>query len=497
MKKIFSIIICAIILLFGCSESFLDKHPEDMLSPGVYFSNPDEVKAGMIGIYAHLQTVYAVGNLPHIIEQMSGDCTRGFNHSIWHIHQKTNNDSAPIIWRSFFKIIVNANNMINTITKNYIDNEDAILTTNERNEYLALIGEAKFLRAYAYFCLARLYGDVPLFTEPWENPSNAFGIGRTSANQIYTELVIPDLEYAFTNCYKKEDLDLSQEGGRITKGAALTILGEVYLTMNDPSNAAATLKKLIVDKAAGNYELLSDFTQIWLPSNKFNVESILEINFSVAAGQPSFYFRNMDIANGQDKYKMTTCQGLNAGHKDLMDEFYANADWIRMHATFDSGPHPLSGYPIPVPLKLMPPLNDNLKSYDKIGTDYNYMITRYADALLMYAEALALTGQKKLAADYINLVRARVKMAPISENDLDIDRILHERRMELAMEGHRWYDLVRTGKAIEYISPILMSHNEYEGRSWRSTPIPEYQLLLPIPIQQIEIDQTLRQNPGY
>jgi hypothetical protein len=125
------------------------------------------------------------------------------------------------------------------------------------------------------------------------------------------------------------------------------------------------------------------------------------------------------------------------------------------------------------------------------------MITRYADALLMYAEALMVLGQKDVAVSYVNQVRDRVDMAPITEADLDIDRILHERRMELAFEGHRYWDLVRTGKAIEYISRDLMSNVDYEFRVFRAEPIPEYQLILPIPVAEIQKDETLTQNPGY
>jgi len=88
-------------------------------------------------------------------------------------------------------------------------------------------------------------------------------------------------------------------------------------------------------------------------------------------------------------------------------------------------------------------------------------------------------------------------MAPVTAADLNIDRILHERRMELAFEGHRYWDLVRTGKAVEYISRDLMSNVDYEFRVFRSEPVPEYQLILPIPVGEIEKDPTLTQNPGY
>ncbi len=179
-----------------------------------------------------------------------------------------------------------------------------------------------------------------------------------------------------------------------------------------------------------------------------------------------------------------------------MDEFVAYEEWTRYKVSVDSGWHATNNLITPIPLKMMPPLN-GIAAYDKIGSDYNYMITRYADALLMYAEALMVLGQKDEAATYVNQVRARVNMAAITAADLNIDWILHERRMELAFEGHRYFDLVRTGKAIEYISADLMSNNDYEVRVFRAEPIPEYQLILPIPVAEIEKDQTLTQNPGY
>jgi len=217
----------------------------------------------------------------------------------------------------------------------------------------------------------------------------------------------------------------------------------------------------------------------------------------VGAGTPSFYFRNIDINNGTNRYGMRTCNGQFAVEKNLMDEYVEHEELIRFEVSVDSSGNPSLAYLVPFPKKLMPDPEDNLPQYDRVGTDYNYMITRYADALLMYAEALMELGQKDVAATYVNQVRERVDMAPITAGDLDIDRILHERRMELSFEGHRYFDLVRTGKAIEYISEILMSDNEYEGRIWRTEPIPESQLILPVPVSQIEIDQSLTQNPGY
>ena len=491
MKKIFSIIVFTIILLSGCSESFLDRQPEDTLAPGVFFKTPVDIKTGVVAVYKPLKSIFGYGDLPYILAQMSDDGETAYSVSVWNTFYKDNTFSASTYWNYFYKMIVNANNIIDIIEK-YTPKNDA-----EEVVIKAYKGEARFLRAFAYFYLVRIWGDVPKVVNRFDDPGMAFGIGRTPADQIFREVIIPDLEYAFENCYIKGDAAIASEGARATKGAALTILAKVYLTMNDNVNAAATLKKLIVDKVAGDkYSLLTDYSKIWLPTNKFNSESIFEINFNVAAGSPSYYFRNMSYTLATSVYTLNTAGGYFVAEKNLMDEYVAYQEWTRYKVSVDSGFTPLNGLITPCPLKLMPPLQ-GITVYDLKGTDYNYMITRYADALLMYAEALLATGQKDAAAGYVNQVRARVNMDPITGADLNIDRILHERRMELAFEGHRYFDLVRTGKAIEYISRDLMSNIEYEKRVFRSEPIPEYQLILPIPVGEIEKDQTLTQNTGY
>lgn len=487
MKKIFSIIAFTLVI-FGCSESFLDKQPEDALAPGTFFKTPADIKTGLVGVYQPLQAIFNQGGLPTITENMSDDGTQPFAVSVYNNFYKDNTSSASTYWNSFYKMIVNANNIIDIIDKFVPKNDaDAVVVKAYR-------GEASFLRAFAYFNLVRLYSDVPMVVKRFDNPGTAFGMGRTQVNDIYTKVIIPDLQSAFENCYKKGDAAITSEGARITKGAALTIMAEAYLTLKDNTNAAATLKKLIVDKEAGNYALLADYSKIWLPANKFNSESIFEVNFNVSAGVPSFYFRNMSSV-GINKHKVTTSSCQFAGCKNLMNEFVAYQEWTRYKVSVDSGWHAMNNLITPIPLKLMPPLN-GIAAYDKIGTDYNFMVTRYADALLMYAEAL-MTSNPGTAVTYVNQVRARVNMAPITASDLNIDRILHERRMELAFENHRYFDLVRTGKAIEYISRDLRSNVDYEFRVFRSENIPEYQLILPIPVSEIEKDQTLTQNAGY
>ncbi|MCE5346533.1 MAG: RagB/SusD family nutrient uptake outer membrane protein [Bacteroidales bacterium] len=490
MKKICYLIVFTMLILSGCSESFLDTQPEDALAPGIFFKTPADIKTGLVAVYKPLQTIYNQGGVLTIVENMSDDGTQPFAVSAFNNFYKDNTNSAVAMWTNYYKMIVNANNIIDIIDK-FVPKTDADAALVK-----AYRGEACFLRAFAYFNLVRLYGDVPKVVKPFTDPNTAFGVGRTPVSNLYSEVIIPDLESAIADCYKKGDAAITSEGARVTKGTALTILAEVYLTLHDNTNAAATLKRLIVDKEGGTYTLMSDYAKIWLPANKFNTESIFEVNFNVAAGFPSYYFRNMSSV-GPNVYKVTTSSCQYAGCKNLMDEFVAYQDWKRYDVSLDSGWHAMNNLITPIPLKNMPPLDvATLKNYNNVGTDYNFMISRYADALLMYAEAL-MTTDPGTAVTYINQVRARVNMAPIAVGDLNIDRILHERRMELTFEGHRYFDLVRTGKAIEYISSDLMSNVDYEKRIFRSEPIPEYQLILPIPVTEIEKDQTLTQNPGY
>ena len=478
------------ILMAACSDSFLDKQPEDALSTGAYYNNPAEIKTGLVACYKNLQNIYNQNDFPLIIELMSDDGKDFGWSSVWHIFTKTNSSSQGNIWNNCYKMIVNCNTIIDII--------DKYTTKNTAEEALvkAYRGEATFLRALAYFNLVRIYGDVPKVVAPFADPNSAFGIGRTSVSEIYNSVIIPDLELAFTNCYKKGDDALKGEEARATKGAALAILGKVYLTLNNPVKAAETLKKLVVDKAGGTYSLLADYKSIFQPSNKFNAESIFEVNFNVAAGQPSYWFKWMGVDIGKRLGTQYSNQ-LLVEH-NLMRDFVNSKELTRYVATVDSGKCPGDTPPIQAWVAKLSPTASTVKNYGNTGTDYNYMVTRYADALLMYAEALMLNGQKSEAVTYFNQVRARVRPKDlITEADLNIDQILHERRMELAFEGHRYFDLVRTGKAISVISKALMTKVDYDDKIYITSPIPEYQLILPIPVGEIEKDPTLTQNSGY
>jgi tetratricopeptide (TPR) repeat protein len=489
MKNLFSLIIL-IVLMFGCSADFLNKQPEDALSTGAYYNSPAEIKTGLVACYKNLQSIYNQNDMPLIIELMSDDSKDFTWSSVWHIFQKTNANSQGNIWNNCYKMIVTSNNIIAII--------DAYKAKDATEEALLKVyrGEATFLRALGYFDLVRIYGDVPKVVAPFADPNTAFGIGRASVSDIYTSVIIPDLEFAFANCLKKGDAALKNEEARATSGAALTMLGKAYLTINNPAKAAETLKKLIVDKAAGTYSLLADYKSIFQPNNKFNAESIFEVNFNVAAGQPSYWFKWMGVDIGK-RLSAPSSNQLLVEH-NLMRDFVNSKELTRYTASIDSGKCPGDTPPIQAWASKLCPTAATVKNYVNTGTDYNYMVTRYADALLMYSEALLANGQKTEALIYFNQVRARVRpTALITADELTLDQILHERRMELSFEGHRYFDLVRTGKAIPVITKALMTKVDYDDKIYITGSIAEYQLILPIPVGEIEKDPTLTQNTGY
>lgn len=486
MKQIFSIIVAAM-FLYSCSDDFLNKQPEDTLSPAGFYRNPAEMKTGLIGCYKVLQAIYNQTDLPLVVELMADDGKDRFRTGNWQTFKKNNGDSQSSIWTNNFKMIANCNTLLGIMGK--YTPKNAV----EEKTMKALEGEARFLRALAYFNLVRIYGAVPLVTESFTDLSTAFGIGRAPVNEVYSKLIIPDLEFAATNCLKKSEL--KGEEARASKGAALTMLGKVYLTQNDHQKASETLKKLIVDKEAGDYALLPNFKDVFSSTNKFHAESIFEVNFNIAAGQPSYWYRwvNNDVGL---IWGITGSTNLLVEH-NLMREFVNNGEKIRYTTAIDSGYIAASTIPVQAWVIKHTPAPAQIKQYNNTGTDNNYVITRYADALLMYAEALMVLGKKDEALGYLNQVRTRSQLKPITADQLNITSVLHERRMELAFEGHRYFDLVRTGKAIDVLTKAIMTPIDYDTNIAISGPIAEEQLILPIPVGEIEKDQTLPQNPGY
>jgi hypothetical protein len=487
IARIFAIM--SLIAVLGSCENFIDKLPEDTLAPGSYFNNKEELLTGVSGCYKVLQSIYQHDRMIRTVAYMGSTAKTITLSNVFRRFEKSVSDSEVNIYRDNFLMISRCNSMLKILGNFTTD------VASEKREVEAMMGECHFLRGLAYFNLVRLYGELPLVIEEFASPMDAFGNGRSSVDDIYSKAIIPDFTKAAELCYKKGAPELNGQGARATKGSGLMGLAKAYLTINKTQEAEDVLKRLIVDKEGGEYGLLPNMSDVFKPENKFNKESIFEVNYNVAAGQPSWFFtllqNDISYAIG-----MTRSSGVITTHS-VLREFHEYGEINRFYATLDSGA--VNGVP-PIqafPVKMGPP-RDKRAAITNIGSDYNFMVYRYADALLMYGEALMRNG--KDGKPWINMVRQRSGMPKLEDDPkftkLDIYWILHERRMELVWEAHYYFDLVRTGKAVEILSDILMRVIDYDNVP-RSTPVPEYQLLLPIPTTEIEKDQSLVQNPGY
>jgi len=358
----------------------------------------------------------------------------------------------------------------------------------EMNETLRkrYVGEVKFLRALIYFNLVRFFGDVPLVTQEITNPQDGYTFSRTSVAEVYTQIErdLTEAEASLPLKYSGADI------GRATSGAAKSLLAKVLMTQRKFPQAAAKLKE-VVD--SGEYGLLDNYAAIFSPTNKNHRESVFDVQYrsgGLNEGNPipsSFAPENSGnavIAFGGDGNNQPTIDLENAYEpNDLrktasLATSYTNAQGNVIQARFSK--------------KFMdtPPA--------KYDNNNNFPVIRYADVLLMYAEML---NEQGYVADgeafkLLNQVRKRAGLPEKTSADVPDQAayrlvIEQERRVELAFEGHRWFDLVRTGRAITVM-------NAKKTDLGLRIELTVNNLVFPIPQSQIDINPSkITQNTGY
>ena len=381
-------------------------------------------------------------------------------------------------WKYLYNHITAANSIIANVPKV----TDASFSDMRKKE---IIAEAKFMRARAYFDLVRLFGDVPLIIDELPPVTNAnleevyplLYPKRNTVEEIYAQ-IISDLEAAGADAPNSGTTKF-----RATKGAVFTLLAKVHASQPvvDWSRVNSYCDQVI----AQGYSLLPEYDQLWDGKHEHSSESIFELDFTDWAsggnwGAGMFY--------GTDWKKFNTPSG------DLVKAFDDAGDEVRKNSTIFfasvigkwSDPHwgaQLNRYPF------MYKMRDT-------GGAQNIILFRLADVLLLKAEALnelSASGYTQ-AKPWVDQVRKRVKLNPTSaSNQADMrEAIATERRLELAFEGQRWYDLVRTNKAIEVMSQV----KDVNGAAL-NYPISETKLLFPVPQEQLDLNTNLTQNPGY
>jgi hypothetical protein len=383
-------------------------------------------------------------------------------------------------WANNYITINRANNVLARI-----ETADAAVVKN-KDRY---IGEAKFLRALAYFNLVRIFGEVQMITNV-PTTEETLKAPRTSAATIYSDIIIKDFADAAN---KLATVYTGTELGRATRGAAKALLGKVYLTIKDFPKAEAVLKELTL--APYTYSLLSNFNDLFdYSKNEHHSEYIFDIEHeSNLSGMGSIY-TNQFMPN---VVQMLSYYGIAGGFGESMSPTTSFVNlWDAADKRKDitvqccgSWTNPNTG----VVTKFNPGTS---QSYTKkyitpvtVQNDSkaNWKVIRYADVLLMLAEAMNENGKTLEALAPLNLVRKRAELPTFTSltQPEARDTIAMERRFELAFEGHRWFDLVRTGKALSALAPIGMK---------------DYMTVFPVPLSQVQVinnTSIFSQNPGY
>ena len=482
--------VAALFLLISCNDDFLTLAPISNANVDNFYSSESDFQLAVNGAYISLRSDGVFHDYVQLIGDMHSDnatvgTTAGVRTYFYELSEFKDQPTSPIysaVWNDHYQGIYRCNMVLDQI--------DAVGFANETKKK-QFIGETRFLRGLFYFNLVRIFGDVPLVLNSLNNIEASYTLGRTPTAEVY-KAIVADLQVASQN------LPTSYTGtnvGRATSGAAKGLLGKVFLTQKNYQEAAQSLAEVI---NSGRYQLLANFNDLWKPANKNSKESLFEVQFKKQAGTGTgseFSVRYTPYLSGEVLVGVaTTNGGYNIPTEDIVNA-YTSADSRKSVSVapsyVDQKGNNVTGLTGRYTRKFLGAYTVGQ------GADDNWPVLRYADVLLLYAEALNEVGFQAGgdAFKYLNQVRARAGLPALSASASDEKfrvsdqqafrlAVEKERRLELAFEGHRWYDLVRTGRALEVLKT---------GKN-----IQPDQLLLPIPQQQININpKTITQNPGY
>lgn len=469
------ILLSSIILLSSCGK-FLEVTPRSVATEKAFYKTRQDAIVAVNAAYNPLQSIYR--EVMWSIGESMSDNTDELNTAIDNFNYDAADPTIERYWQLYYLGVARCNTVLDRI--------GGIALEEELSKRISL--EARFLRAFYYFHLVQVFGGVPLITREVTSLEDA-PVPRASVEAVYT-FIEQDLTAA-------EALPLTYTGddaGRATRGAAKALLAKVYLTQKKWT-AAAQKSKEVID--LGIYDLLPVYADNFKVTTENNKESLFEVQF-VIGGQTAtgnFLGNNFfeifsplgsgGIVNGVAGSNPT---GRNAP-TDNMFQAYESGDPRRNFSMGTSYVRP----PETITVNFILKHNDPTATVGGLGagSGSNWRVMRYAEVLLIYAEALNETAAGNLLAfEAINAVRKRARGSASVLPDLGgldqaafRDAVARERRVELAFEDHRWYDLLRTGKAL----PVMQQTRAMKERN----------VLLPIPQREKQLNNSLTQNPGY
>jgi len=508
MRKYIKLLIVGALITFGytsCSEDFTEVDPIGLINEDDFLTTDAEAESVVFGIYDLMAWNY---NRPwhsaFFLKVLPGDCANaaGGNagdqsqlQQIDDFQHVADNPSISGIWEGYYKTIGLANVLIEKLEVSELSSKDKF------------IAEAKFLRAFSYFELVTLFGDVPLrITTP--QSIEEFALARSPKSEVYTQIE-SDLTSAINGLPSRSGLE---HPFRACKETAQAVLGKAYLFQEKYSEAAIEFSNVI---SSGSFGLEPNFADVWSPETEHGIESLLELSFVSTeqydwgnfpwGGRPEsnihaqlmgprgdgiFDVAAIGIANGW---------GFNLPTAKIGQAFDDAGDTVRKGATLisegelvaaggsvtppDAGIHDYEGY---VRLKYVTKTEETDGPINELNYTVNWRLLRYADVLLMAAEAYHKNNQDGQALIELNKVRERAGLDNVTATGSALfDAIVKERQLELAFEGQRYWDLVRWG----------LADSELSGLGYQSK-----HELFPIPTNEISRNNLINptdQNSGY
>ncbi len=480
-------IIASITLVSSC-KNFLELKPISISSVDAFYKTQDDFMQAVNGAYSAVTGQYGAGYYMLFADLRAdnttmlgiGGGTEQQKISIDNFTIDATNEHTLQYWTYAYIAIQRANGVLSNI-------KAATFDQAKKDQYT---GESEAIRALTYFNLVRMFGGVPIVTVGDVNIGESYNTPRSSVDDVY-KLIVSDLTDAIS---KLPTTYGSADAGRVTKGAAQSLLGQVYLVQKKYSDAATVLKSVITD---GNYALLSKYENNFTGTDQGNKEAIWQILYKSSSNGAGSNYPNWCAPLGSETVLIPQggAYGFNQPTLDIFNAYtpgdlrrdvsigvgftstagvFVNARYIKLYVDRNTG----SGY------------NDS---------DADWNVLRYSYVMLMCAEALneANSSPTADAYNYINQVRSRAGLAPLSALSQSAFRnaVYLEERLEVAFEGQRWFDLVRTGTALSVMNSKLGGSDPVGP----SAAVSQNQLLYPIPTNVIMTSSPgiITQNPGY
>ena len=503
MKKI--ILILAIIILGSVAcEDQLYQDPISVMSSNGFFRNDADFNAALSGVYSSMH------NYPwreFYLSDVRSDNMYGVGEAGVRDHEPINNFAKTIAgntymseaWSSNYTGIMRANTILDNIGNGKLSSEAVKLNIE---------AQTKFLRAFFYFDLVKLFGKVPKI-DRLMTPNDLLSLGRSPVADIY-DLIISDLTFAITNLdeyYAKGTANC----GRATKNAARGLLAKVYLTRSGPTygiegpglgtnDYAAALSLLNDVISSAHYDTLSNYASIFVTTNENNKEVVFDIQF-IKGGQNAGADYPGEFCCQQWWKSVGYPYDIGLENKDVSESLIGKFDKVKDER-----------YAASIQLGYIPP-STGVYTYDpcvikycsKLSSEWgnnrfdfpqNYIVIRYTDILLMKAECIlqGATGSQADVNNIVNGIRKRAGLAALPGN-VTLDDLLAERQKEFLGEGQRWGDLVRTGKVLDVINAWIPVE---DIKHQMATSIDANMIIYPVPEAQIILKAGLyTQNEGY